>query len=68
MTLKRALKSLAGEVIEFAKKDFNKKAYFFTALLVIVLLIANYPRILSGYLFCSSYTNAYLPQRVRYAA
>lgn len=42
MTLKRALKSLAGEVIEFAKKDFNKKAYFFTALLVIVLLIANY--------------------------
>ena len=42
MTLKRALKSLAGEVIEFAKKDFNKKAYFFTALLVTILLIVNY--------------------------
>ena len=42
MTLKGALKSLAGEVIEFTKKDFNKKAYFFTTLLITILLIVNY--------------------------
>lgn len=42
LSLKKSLKSIIGEVIEFGKQDFHKKAYLFIALLSTVLLITNY--------------------------
>ncbi|NLO70293.1 MAG: CPBP family intramembrane metalloprotease [Porphyromonadaceae bacterium] len=42
LSLKKSLKVLILEVIEFAKEDFHKKSYFFVALLLSTLLIANY--------------------------
>ncbi len=42
LSLKKSLKAIIGEVVEFAKQDFHKTSYFYTDALLIVLLIANY--------------------------
>lgn len=42
LSIKESLKSLVGEVVDFAKHDFNKKAYIFTAFFIFITLIVNY--------------------------
>ena len=42
LSLKKSLRAIIGEVITFAKQDFHAKSYFYTAFLLIVLLVANY--------------------------
>lgn len=41
-SIKDSLKSLIGEVVEFTKNDFHKKAYAFTAIFIAITLVVNY--------------------------
>lgn len=42
LSLKKSLKAIISEVLDFAKQDFHIKSYIYTALFLIFLLIANY--------------------------
>ncbi len=42
ISLKKSLKVLIGEVIDFAKQDFHLSSYIYTAIVIASLLIANY--------------------------
>lgn len=42
ISLKTSLRALVGEVVYFAKQDFHKKAYAFSAVFIVVLLVLNY--------------------------
>ena len=42
ISIKNSLRVLAAEVADFVRKDFDRRAYAFTAVFVVVLLVINY--------------------------
>ncbi len=42
ISLNKSLKTLIGEVVDFAKQDFHLSSYIYTAVIIAGLLIANY--------------------------